>query len=105
MEKEISISSKLQKFSAFLDEEGLIRAKGRIGKNQSNFNAKHPKLPDWKNDAVALVLRSAHKNKQLGGTKLVQNIVQQKIWILVIKKALDQSRASVIPAENAEHNR
>ena len=32
-EKEIPKSSKILQFSPFLDEEGLIRAKGRIGKS------------------------------------------------------------------------
>ena len=43
-EKEIAKGSKILQFSPFLDEEGLIRAKGRIGKSQLDFNAKHPVL-------------------------------------------------------------
>ena len=43
-EKEIPKSSKILQFSPFLDEEGLIRAKGRIGKSQLDFDAKHPIL-------------------------------------------------------------
>ena len=43
-EKETSKGSKILQFSPFLDEEGLIRAKGRIGKSQLDFNAKHPLL-------------------------------------------------------------
>ena len=33
-EKEIPKGSKILQFSLFLDEEGLIRAKGRVGKSQ-----------------------------------------------------------------------
>ena len=44
VEKEISKGSKIQQFSTFLDEEELIRAKGRIGKSQLDFNSKHPIL-------------------------------------------------------------
>ena len=43
-EKEIPKGSKILQFSPFLDEEGLIRSKGRIGKSQLEFNAKHPIL-------------------------------------------------------------
>ena len=43
-EKEIPKSSKILQISPFLDEEGLIRAKGRIGKSQLDFDAKHPIL-------------------------------------------------------------
>ena len=38
-EKEIPKVSKILQFFSFLDEEGLIRAKGRIGKSQLDFNA------------------------------------------------------------------
>ena len=40
-EKEIPKGRKILQFSSFLNEEELIRAKGRIGKSQLDFNAKH----------------------------------------------------------------
>ena len=87
-EKEIPKSSKIIQFSPFLDEEGLIRAKGRIGKSHLDFNAKHPILLHWKHHAVELFLQNEHKNNQHEGTEHVRNIVQQKIWILGIRNAL-----------------
>ena len=70
-EKEIPTGSKILQFSTFLDEEGLIRAKGRIGKSQLDFNAKHPMLLHWKHHAVELFLRNEHKNNQHEGTEHV----------------------------------
>ena len=87
-EKEIPKSSKILQFSFFLDEEGLIRAKGRIGKSQLDFDAKHPILLHWKHHAIELFLRNEHKNNQHEGTEHVRNIVQQKMWILGIRNAL-----------------
>ena len=87
-EKEIPKVSKILQFSPFLDEEGLIRAKGRIGKSQLDFNAKHPILLHWKHYAVELFLRNEHKDNQHEGTEHVRNIVQQKIWILGMRNAL-----------------
>ena len=78
-EKEFPKSSKILQFSPFLDEEGLIRVKGRIGKSQLDFDAKHPILLHWKNQAVELFLRNEHKNNQHEGTERVKNIVQQKM--------------------------
>ena len=43
-EKETPKGSKILQFSPFLDEERLIRAKGRIGISQLDINAKHPIL-------------------------------------------------------------
>ena len=39
-EKEIPKNSKIGQFSPFIDQQGLIRAQGRIGKGQLNFEAK-----------------------------------------------------------------
>ena len=88
VEKEIPERSKIIQFSPFLDEEGLIRAKGRIGKSHLDFNAKHPILLHWKHHAVELFLQNEHKNNQHEGREHVINIVQQKIWILGIRNAL-----------------
>ena len=87
-EKEIPNGSKILQFSPLIDEEGLIRAKGRIGKSQLDFNAKHPILLHWKHPAVELFLRNEHKDNQHEGTEHVRNIVQQRIWILGIQNAL-----------------
>ena len=86
-EKEITKGSKILQFSPFLNEEGLIRAKGRLGKSQLDFNAKHPILLHWKNNAVELFLRNELKDNQHEGTEHVRNIVQQKMWILGIRNA------------------
>ena len=87
-EKEIPKGIKILQFSPFLDEEGLIRAKSRIGKSQLDFNAKHPILLHWKHHEVEFFLRNEHKDYQHEGTEHVRNIVQQKMWILGIRNAL-----------------
>ena len=89
LETEITKSSKLLQFSAVLDEEGIIRVKGRIGISNLDFNAKHPKLLHWKQHAVELIL---HKSNQHEGTEHVRNIVQKKIWILGIRNALRSTK-------------
>ena len=61
-EKEIPKNSKILQFSPFLNQRGLIRAKGRIGKSQLDFNAKHPIFLHWKHNVVELFLRNEHKN-------------------------------------------
>ena len=49
VEKEILNSRKILQFSPFIDQQGLIRAQGRIGKNQLIFETKHLILLHWKN--------------------------------------------------------
>ena len=86
--KRIPQSSKILQFLRFLDEEGLIRAKGRIGKSQLDFNEKHPILLHWKHHVVELFLRNEQKDNQCEGRELLRNIVQQKMRTLGVRKAL-----------------
>ena len=104
-EKEIPKGTKILQLSPFLDEEGLIRAKGRIGKSQLDFNAKHPILLHWEHHAVELFLKNEHKDNQHEGTEHVRNIVQQKMWILGIRKALRSIKNRFVTCRKAEHKR
>ena len=87
-EKKIPKGSKILQFSPFIDQRGLIRAKGRIGKSQLDFNAKYPILLHWKHHVVELFLRNEHKNKSHEVTDHVKNIVQQRFWIIGVRNAL-----------------
>ena len=50
--KQLPRSSKLLQFDPFLDENGLLRAKGRISKSHLESETKHPILLHWKPHAV-----------------------------------------------------
>ena len=88
LKKNIPKGNKILKFSRDLDEEELIRAKGRLGKSQLDFSAKHPILLHWKHHAVELFLLNEHQDNQHENTEHVRNIVQQKMWIIGIQNAL-----------------
>ena len=87
-EKEIPRNSTTLQFSPFIDQQGLIRAQGRIGKSQLNFETKHPILLHWKYHVVEIFLQNEHKNSHHEGTEHFRNIVQQKFWILGVRNAL-----------------
>ena len=87
-EKETLKNSKILQFSPFIDQQGLIRAQGRISKSQLNFETKHPILFYWKHHVVELFLQNERKNSHHEGTEHVRNIVQQKFWNLGIRNAL-----------------
>ena len=84
----ISNSSKILQFTPFIDANGLIRAKGRLGKSDIDYDTKHPILLHWKHPAVELFLRSEHRRNFHEGTEYVRNVVQQNYWILGIRNAL-----------------
>ena len=87
-EKENPKNSKILQFSPFIDQQGLIRAQGRIGKSPLSFETKHPILSHWKHHVIEIFLQKEHKNSHHEGTEHVRNIVQQKFWILGIRNGL-----------------
>ena len=95
-EKEIPKNSKILQFSPFIDQQGLIRAQGRIGKSQLSFETKHPILSHWKHHVVESFLQNEHKNSHDEGTEHVRNIIQQKFWILGTRNALRSIRNKCI---------
>ena len=99
-EKEIPKGSKTLQFSPSLDKEGLMRAKGRLGKSQLDLNAKQQILQHWKNHAVLLFLRNEHQDNQHKGTEHVRNILQQKMWIVGIRNALRSIKNKCVTCRN-----
>ena len=51
-------SSKLMQFTPFFDENGLNRAKGRLGNSDIEYETKHPILLHWKHPAVDRICSS-----------------------------------------------
>ena len=87
-ENEIPKGGKIFQFSPFIDQQGLVRAQGRIGRSQLSFETNYTILLHWKHHVVELFLQIEHKNSHHEGTEDVRNIVQQKFWILGIRNAL-----------------
>ena len=100
--KEILKNSKILQFSPFIDQQGLIRAQGRIDKSQLNFETKHPILLHCKHHVVELFLQNEHKNSHHEGTEHVRNIVQEQFWILDIRNALRSIKTNVLEVEREE---
>ena len=94
--KELPRSSKLLQFDPFLDENGLLRAKGRISKSHLEYETKHPILLHWKHHAVELFLRNEHLRYYHEGTEYVRNQVQSNYWILGIRNALRSIKAKCV---------
>ena len=82
--------SKLEEhqLNVFVDNNGLIRAKGRIGKSGLNFDAIHPIYLSRKSPIVPLIIVDAHKSLLHGGVDLINCYIRQKIWIPKSRKLI-----------------
>ena len=75
--KEISKTLKIAKLSPFIEEDGIIRVKGRLRHSNLAYNAKHPILLTAKHPVVQLLLEKEHRDNLHEGTEYVRNMLQQ----------------------------
>ena len=84
------------KLSPFLEANGLIQLKGRLKYANISYNAKHPILLTAKHPLVKLKLEQTHRDNLHEGTEHVRNLLQQEFWIIGIRNALRQIKASCV---------
>ncbi|XP_050745938.1 uncharacterized protein LOC122817929 [Drosophila biarmipes] len=81
--KFLSKHNKLSQLSPFLDDEGLIRVKGRL-KNalQLSISQRTPIILPKAHHLTILVIRNAHHNTLHGGVQLTLSTIHQVFWIV-----------------------
>ncbi|XP_070851469.1 uncharacterized protein [Drosophila suzukii] len=87
--KFISKHNKLSQLSPFLDDEGLMRVKGRL-KNalQLSMSQRTPIILPKAHHLTILVIRNAHHNTLHGGVQLTLSTIHQVFWIVNGKQAV-----------------
>ena len=78
--KQISKTLNIAKLSPLIEEDGKIRAKGRLKHSNLDYNAKHPILLTAKHPVVQLMLEKAHRDNLQGGKEYVRNVLQQEYF-------------------------
>ncbi|XP_050743161.1 uncharacterized protein LOC127010960 [Drosophila biarmipes] len=87
--KFLSKHNKLSQLSPFLDDEGLMRVKGRL-KNalQLSISQRTPIILPKAHHLTILVIRNAHHNTLHGGVQLTLATIHQVFWIVNGKQAV-----------------
>jgi len=75
-------SSTLLKFTPFLDEDGILRVGGRVGRADLPYDAKHPRLLRSHGPLGLMVARYYHQRAHHAGTDHVLALMRQDYWIL-----------------------
>ena len=83
--KPINTTSRLRHLSPFLDEDGLLRATGRLEKSQLDYCINHPIILDGNHPAVHLFIRQTHKQKRHSPRQHFKNILQNEYLILCVR--------------------
>ncbi|XP_075990293.1 uncharacterized protein LOC142985936 [Anticarsia gemmatalis] len=92
--KPISNKSSLLKLTPFLDENGLLRVKGRLINSILPSETKHPVILPAAGRLTELIIREAHHTTLHGGARLTLAHLRLKFWIIggnrTVKKELRQ---------------
>ena len=96
--KNIPKSSKLHQLSCYLDEEGLLRIKGRLDNSDLSFDSKHPVvLPNcW---ISRLIVLDYHSSMKHAGVSTIVNAIREKYWILNLRRITKSVIKSCVPCQ------
>ena len=86
--KPMAVSDHLNKLSPFLDDQNLMRLKGRLRHADASYEMKHPILLSAKHPIVRKLIEDAHESNYHEGTEYVRSILQQNYWINELRNAL-----------------
>ena len=86
--KMLSSKSNIAQFCPFLDDQGIMRARGRLSKADFEFDTKHPILLSSKHPATRLMMLKCHLDNFHQGVESMRHELQQKFWILGLRNTL-----------------
>ena len=86
--KPMAASDHLNKLSPFMDEQNLMRLRGRLRHADASYEMKHPILLSAKHPIVRKLIEDAHESNYHEGTEYVRSVLQQNYWIIGLRNAL-----------------
>lgn len=81
-------SARLVSLSPFVDDEGLLRVGGRLGKSSLHFDAKHPLLLPKKHHVSDLLITHYHLKHLHAGPQLTQAVLARRYWIVCARSRI-----------------
>ena len=84
----LSRDSRLKNLTPYIDEDGLIRVRGRITFLPGSRERFEPVILDAKHAVVKLIIQHYHEKYYHKSHETVCNEIQQKYWILGLRKQL-----------------
>ena len=85
--KELSPKSNIAQLCPFIDNQGIMRARGRLSKAHFEFDTKHPILLLSKYLATRLMLLKCHLCNYHQGVESMRHELRHKFWILGLRNS------------------
>lgn len=88
VKRNLRAGSRLRKLDPYLDERGVLRARGRIGAAGVSAPATHPVVMDGRHPYARLLLYREHRRAHHAHNERVVNEVRAKYWILRLRPTI-----------------
>ena len=95
--KESSSKSNIAQLCPFIDNEGIMRARGRLSRADFEFDTEHPILLPSKHPAIRVMMLKCHLDNYHQGVESMRHELQQKFWRLGIRNALRNIKSRCVP--------
>lgn len=86
--KVVSTKSPLYKLSPYIDNNGILRLKGRLQHSELPINMKNPVIVPYSSRFTELLIDHAHTLTLHGGTRLTLCYIRQQYWIISGNRAV-----------------
>lgn len=80
--KKENTSPKLLSLTPVLDQDGILRVGGRIGKVKLPYKSRHPIILPAKDELTKKIVRQFHEGLQHGGIDFVLAHIRQYYWLI-----------------------
>lgn len=80
--------NKLSKLTPFIDDEGILRVRGRLQRTKFPYQRKHPMILPAKHHFTRLVIENSHQNTLHGGIQLMLANLRYRFWIIDAKRTV-----------------
>ncbi|KAJ8723327.1 hypothetical protein PYW08_003239 [Mythimna loreyi] len=86
--QEVKSDSKLLNLNPYLDQDGILRAKGRLRQANISIEMKQPIIIPYNSRLTELLIAQAHELTFHGGARLTMSFLRQKYWIIKGNRAV-----------------
>ena len=95
--KAIRPTSSLLSLTPFLDDEGVLRLGGRLGRAKLPYDVLHPPILPGRHPLARMIIRAFHESMHHMGTDFVLAHVRQHFWITSGREAVKRVRNECVP--------
>lgn len=85
---EIPVTSNIKELNPFLDDEGLLRMRGRLENSSLSYNEKCPIILPSKSNFTRLLVLETHQLTLHGGPQLVLTWLRKRYWVVHARRTV-----------------